>query len=143
MQKPINLGHKIIDAADIHAVKPRDPEQNQGIATSKNFPAEIRALGTSGGLVENLSVPQVVEALDKMGEKLTLLPTGEAVRAEWIAQIKPFQSREGAPNKFASAVEFKHPVTGQRAEEWFAARPEQIPGGKAPKLADLAGGPKS
>jgi hypothetical protein len=45
------------------------------------------------------------------------------------------------PAKYHSVVKFAHPETGRTAEEWFAAKREQIVG-TTPKLDDLAGGPK-
>ncbi len=141
MRNPLNLGNKIIDAGNVHAIKPLTEERTAGLNSAKDFTAEIRAIGSQGGYVEKLSVAEVVTAFAKIGEKLTLLPTGEAVRADWITNIKGFQSRPDAPNKFASVVELKNPASGQSVQEWFAARPDQIPGGNAPSLADLAGGP--
>lgn len=143
MEKPLNIGGKIIDAANVHAVKTLSEDQLATLNTDKNYTAEIRAIGGRGGYVENLSVKEIVTAFAKIGETLTLLPSGEeALRADWIASIKPFQSRPGETARFASVVELKNPVTGRSVEEWFAARPEQLPGGNAPSLADLAGGPK-
>jgi hypothetical protein len=144
MKNPLNIGGKIIDAADVHAIKPLSEEQTHTLNSMKNFTAEIRTIGGRGGFVEESvapSIENVVEAFAKIGEKLTLLPSGEAIRDEWIRSIKPFQSRPDQPNKYGSVVEFKNPATGQSREEWFAAKPEQIPGGKAPLLADLANGP--
>ncbi len=142
MKNPLNIGGKIIDAADVHAIKPLSDDQIAALNTDKKFTSEVRAIGSRGGYVENLSVSEVAAAFAKIGEKLTLLPSGEAIRAEWIASIKPFQSRPGEAARFASVVELKNPATGRSVEEWLAARPEQLPGGNAPSLADLAGGPK-
>ena len=141
MRNPLNIGSKILDAANVHAIKPISEEQLATLNTDKVFTTEIRAIGSNGGYVEHLPVAKVVEAFAKIGEKLTLLPSGEAIRAEWISNIKPFQSRADQPNRFASVVEFRNPASGQAVQEWFAARPEQIPGGNAPSLLDLAGGP--
>src|SRR5208337_4284926 len=90
MKNPLQIDTKIIDAADVHAIKPLTPEQLLTLNTDKNWTAEIRAIGSRGGYVENLSVSEIVEAFGKIGEKLALLPSGEAIRADWIAGIKPF-----------------------------------------------------
>ena len=78
----------------------------------------------------------------KIGEDLTLLPSGEAVRKAWVASVKDFVTRAGQPGKYHSVVKFAHPENGRTAEEWLVVRRDQIVG-TAPKLDDLASGPKS
>ncbi|MBJ7533249.1 hypothetical protein JDN40_03900 [Rhodomicrobium vannielii ATCC 17100] len=141
MQKPLDLGGKIIDAANIHTVKPLSGERIAGLNSHKNFTAEIRAIG-GGGFVEKLSVSDIVEGLAKIGENLTLLPTGEAIRSAWVISVKEFASRPDAPNnKYASVVELRNPTTGDKVQEWLTARPTQILGSKPLSLNDLGGGP--
>ena len=137
MQKPINIGGNIIDPSDVHAVKPVTPEQSATLS-AENVTAEIRAIGDKGGYVENLSVADVADVFGKIGEKLTVLPTGEAIRAEWIASIKPFQSRPGQPAKFASVVEFENPANGRRVEESLTATPAQVLAGRARRAGGYA-----
>ena len=91
----------------------------------------------AGILLANL-----VAGFAKIGEELTLLDTGEAVRKEWIASVKDFVSRPGQPAKYHSVVKFAHPENGRTAEEWLTAKRDQIVG-TTPKLDDLASGPKS
>ncbi|MGB0087662.1 MAG: hypothetical protein WBP94_20085 [Rhodomicrobiaceae bacterium] len=49
--------------------------------------------------------------------------------------------RADQPATYNSVVKFADPETGRTAEEWFAAKREQIVG-TTPKLDELAGGPK-
>jgi hypothetical protein len=85
---------------------------------------------------------KVVQAFGSIGEQLTVLPSGEAVRSAWLQTVNDFASREGQPNKYASVATFKHPTSSATAEEWLAAKRGDVVG-NAPKLADLGGGPVS
>jgi len=136
MKNPLNVNGKIIDAANVTAVKPLDEERLSGIETTRPFTAEIRLIDRQGAFVENASVQDVVDALGQIGEKLTLLVSGEAVRADWINSIRPFVST-GEQTRLRSVVQFRQPETGLITEEWFTARVEDIPGGNAPVLADV------
>jgi hypothetical protein len=138
MKNPTDIGDKIIDAAKVHCVKPLTPERTAGLTTEKHFKAEIRAIGGAGGFVE-YTVSDIVAAFEQFGEKLTMVDTGEAIRAEWIMAITAFSDRPGVVKKFGSVVQMRHPDTGEIAKEWLLARPEQIPGGNAPKLASFIG----
>lgn len=142
MKNPLDIGSKTIDVADVHCIKPLTPEQVAALGTDKKWTAEVRAIGSSGGYIENLSVAQVAAAFAKIGEKLTVLSTGEAIRGEWVKGVKDFAGQPGQPNKFKSVVKLTNPGTQQTVEEWFAAPRTEIPGGKAPSLAGLAGSPK-
>ena len=139
MKNPLDIGTKTIDVADVHCIKPLSAEQVAAIGTDKKWTVEIRAIGSSGGYIENLTVAQVAAAFAKVGEKLTVLSTGEAIRGEWVKGVKDFAGQPGQPNKYKSVVKLTHPETLVTAEEWFAASRNEIPGGKAPSLADLAG----
>jgi len=146
MEKPIDIGNKTIDAAKVHLIRDIAPERLGALAnTGKNFTVEIRALGGSGGFVEDLSLKEVVAAFSNLGEHLTLLPgsaeqLGEAVRTSWVQSAKDFTSRPDQPAKFGSVVIFRHP-DGATAEEWLIAkRSDVIP--NTPLLSGLSGGPK-
>ena len=136
MKNSLNVNGKIIDAANVTAVKPLDEDRLSGIETTRNFTAEIRLIDRHGAFVEDASVQDVVDALDQIGEKLTLLISGEAVRADWINSIRPFVST-GEQTRLRSVVQFRQPETGLITQEWFTARVEDIPGGNAPVLADV------
>jgi hypothetical protein len=136
MKNPLNVNGKIIDAANVTTVKPLAEDRLSNIDTTRNFTAEIRLIDRHGVFVEEASVQDVADALDQVGEKLTLLRSGEAVRADWINSIKPFVTTD-PQIRFRSVIQFRHPETGLTAEEWFTARVEDIPGGNAPRLADL------
>jgi hypothetical protein len=143
MQKPINIGNKTIDAANVHLIRELTPERLATLPNwDKDWTVEIRALGSEGGFVEKLPLADVVAAFSKIGETLTVLPSGEAVRTGWAKSVKDFSSREGQPNKFGSVVTFKHPETGATAEEWLVAKRHDIVP-NAPSLASLASGPGS
>jgi hypothetical protein len=138
MKNPLNVNGKIIDAAGITAVKPIDDFRLATIDTTRPFTAEIRVAGNGGAFVENASVEDVVTGLKQHGEELVMLKSGEAIRAEWITSIKPFSTRTAAQNRFRSVVQFRQPETGLTAQEWFIAPVEDIPGGDAPRLNELA-----
>ena len=149
MKNPIDLGHKTVDAARITAIKPISDEQRQSVSatlsSSANWTAEARSLGGPGGYIADLGVEKVVAGLARHGEKLAFIPeSGEAVRRDWLTSVKPFASRADRPSdqrKFRSVATFVNPETGETSEEWFAATPEQLRGGKVPSIHDLAGGP--
>jgi hypothetical protein len=144
MQKPVDLGHKTIDAAAVSAIKPVSEEQLAQLRSTEEFKSEARAIGSEGGYTK-LKVEQVVAAFAKLGESLTYIKeTGEAVRRDWIVSVKPFAGREGGPDKFHSVARLRNPHTNAVAEEWFAATPAQLTGATkaAPKLEDLAKGPR-
>ena len=136
MKNPLNVNGKIIDAANVTTVKPLGEDRLSNIDTTRNFTTEIRLIDGQGAFVENASVQDVVDALGQIGEKLTLLRSGEAVRADWINSIRPFVPTS-EPTPFRSVVQFRHPGTGLTREEWFTARVEDIPGGNAPQLANV------
>ena len=136
MKNSLNVNGKIIDAANVTTVKPLGEDRLSGIDTTRKFTTEIRLIDRQGAFVENASVQDVVDALGQIGEKLTLLRSDEAVRADWINTIRPFVAT-GQPTRFRSVVQFRHPETGATTEEWFTARVEDIPGGNAPVLADV------
>ena len=136
MKNPLNVNGKIIDAANVTAVKPLDEDRLSGIETTRPFTAEIRLIDRQAAFVENASVQDVVDALGQIGEKLTLLISGEAVCANWINSIRPFVPT-GEPTRLRSVVQFRHPETGGTTEEWFTARVEDVPGGNAPVLANV------
>ncbi len=138
MKNPLNVnGTKIIDAANVISVKPLDKDSLTGIETERPFTAQIRLIDRHAAFVENASVEDVVEALGQIGEKLTLLASGEALRADWINIIRPFVSGGDQQTPFRSAVQFRHPESGLTTEERFTARVADIPGGNAPVLADV------
>ena len=136
MKNPLNVNGKIIDAANVTTVKPLAEDRLSNIGTTRKFTAEIRLIDGQGAFVEEASVQGVVDALDQIGEKLTLLRSGEAVRADWINTIKPFVTT-GEQTRFRSVVQFRRPDTGWTTQEWFTARVEDIPGGNAPVLAGV------
>ena len=136
MKNPLNVGGKIIDAANVTTVKPLDADRLSGIDTTRKFTAEIRLIDGHGVFVENASVQNIVDALDQIGEKLTLLRSDEAVRADWINSIRPYVTT-GEPTRLRSVIQFRHPETGGTTEEWFTARVEDVPGGNAPVLANV------
>ena len=142
MKNPIDVGSKTIDAATIHCVRPLAPERTATLNTDKTFAFEIRTINGDGAFIEaGTPLASLVAAFGKIGEELTLLETGEAIRKDWIASVKDFVSRPDQPAKYHSVVKFAHPETGRTAEEWLAARRDQIVGA-TPKLDELAGGPK-
>ena len=142
MQNPIDVGSKTIDAAAVHCVRPLTPERLATLATDKNFALEIRTINGDGAFIEaGMPIASVVAGFARIGEELTLIPSGEAIRKAWVASVKDFVSRPGEPAKFNSVVKFVHPETGRNAEEWFAAKRSDIVGA-TPRLDDLAGGPK-
>lgn len=142
MKNPLDLGHKVIDAANVTCIKPVSKDQLAALRSTENWSAEARAIGSAGGYIADVPVDGIVAAFNRLGERLVVIPeTGEAVRRDWLTSVKPFGGREGGPNKFHSVATFTNPATGETAEEWFAATPEQLRGSKAPSLKDLAGGP--
>jgi len=141
MQKPLDLGHKVIDAASVTCIKPVSAEQLGRLNSAENWTLEARALGGAGGYIADADITKAVGVFAKLGERLSLIPeTGEAVRRDWLTAVKPFASREGAPNKFRSVATFTNPASGEKTDEWFAATPEQLRGSKAPAFKDLAAG---
>ena len=142
MKNPIDVGSKTIDAATVHCIRPLPPERTATLNTDKNFAFEIRTMSGDGAFIEDgVALPNLVAGFAKIGEELTLLPSGEAIRTAWVASVKDFVSRPDQPAKYHSVVKFAHPETGRTAEEWFAAKRDQIVG-TTPKLDELAGGPK-
>ena len=142
MKNPLDVGTKTIDAATIHCIRPLPPERTATLNTEKKFAYEIRTINGDGAFVEaGISLEKLVAGFAKIGEELTLLASGEAVRKDWIASVKDFASRPGQPAKYNSVVKFTHPENGRTAEEWLTAKRDQIVG-TTQKLDDLAGGPK-
>ena len=136
MKNPLNTNGKIIDAANVTAIKPIGEDRLSGIDTHRKFTAEIRTIDRNGAFVESASVAEVASALEQVGEKLTMLPSGEAIRADWITAIKPFVGN-GQQTHFHSVVQFRQPDTGATLQEWFTAPVKDIPGGTAPVLSEL------
>jgi hypothetical protein len=105
------------------------PERTATLNTDKNFAFEIRTINGDGAFVEaGTSLAGIVAAFAKIGEELTLLETGEAIRKDWVASIKEFTSRSDQPAKYHSVVKFAHPENGRTAEEWLTAKRDQIVG---------------
>ena len=141
MKKPIDVGSKTIDAATVHCIRPLPPERTATLNTDKNFAFEIRTMSGDGAFIEDgISLASLIAGFAKIGEDLTVLPSGEAIRKDWVASVKDFVSRPDQPAKYHSVVKFVDPER-RTAEEWFAAKREQIVG-TTPKLDELAGGPK-
>ena len=142
MKNPLDVGTKTIDAATIHCVRPLTPERLATLNTDKKFAFEIRTINGDGAFIEDgIPLPSLVAAFAKIGEDLTILNTGEAIRRDWVASVKDFVSRPDQPAKYSSVVKFVHPETGRSAEEWFAAKRGEIVG-TTPRLDELAGGPR-
>lgn len=142
MKNPLDVGTKTIDAATVHCIRPLSPERTATLNTDKKFDFEIRMINGEGAFVEaGIPLENLVGGFAKIGEELTVLNSGEAVRKAWIASVKDFASRPDQPAKYHSVVKFAHPENGRVAEEWLAAKRDQIVG-TTPKLDDLAGGPK-
>jgi len=142
MKNPIDVGAKTIDAAAVHCVRPLTAERLATLATDKNFALEIRTINGDGAFIEaGRPVASIVAGFAKIGEELTLLGSGEAIRKDWVASVKDFVSRPDQPAKYNSVVKFVHPETGRSTEEWFTAKRSDIVGA-TPRLDDLAGGPK-
>jgi hypothetical protein len=142
MKNPLDVGTKTIDAAAIHCVRRLSPERTATLNTDKDFAYEIRTISGDGAFIEaGTPLASIVAGFAKIGEELTLLSTDEAIRKDWIASVKDFVSRPDQPAKYHSVVKFAHPENGRTAEEWFAAKRDQIVG-TTPKLDELAGSPK-
>src|SRR5271166_3796029 len=105
MKNPLNVNGKIIDAANVTTVKPLAEDRLSNIDTTRKFTAEIRLIDRHGVFVEDASVQDVVAALGQIGERLTLLRSDEAVRADWINIIRPYVAT-GQPSRFRSVVQF-------------------------------------
>jgi hypothetical protein len=143
MQNPIDVGTKTIDAATVHCVRPLSADRLVTLNMEKNFALEIRTINGGGAFIEaGMPIADIIAGFARIGEELTLLGSGEAIRKQWVASVKDFVSRPDQPAKYNSVVKFVHPGTGRSTEEWFAAKRTDIVG-TTPRLEDLAGGPKS
>ena len=142
MKNPIDVGTKTLDAATVYCVRPVQPERTATLNTQKDFAYEIRTINRDGAFIESgIPLASIVAAFAKIGEELTIVGADEAIRKIWVASVKDFVSRADQPARYNSVVKFADPETGRTAEEWFAAKREQIVG-TTPKLDELAGGPK-
>jgi hypothetical protein len=101
MKNPLDVGTKTIDAATIHCIRPLSPERTATLNSDKDFAFEIRTINGDGAFVEaGISLENLVAGFAKIGEELTLLDSGEAVRKDWIASVKDFASRPRQPAKY-------------------------------------------
>ena len=142
MKNPIDVGSKTIDAATIHCVRPLSPERTATLNTDKDFAFEIRTINGDGAFIEaGTPLASIVAGFRQDRGGADPARSGEAIRKDWVASVKDFVSRPDEPAKYQSVVKFAHPETGRTAEEWFAAKRDQIVG-TTPKLDELAGGPK-
>ena len=65
--------------------------------------------GDGAFIEDGIPLPSLVAAFAKIGEDLTILNTGEAIRRDWVASVKDFVSRPDQPAKYSSVVKFVHP----------------------------------
>ena len=102
----------------------------------RSIPIRISPMKSARSMVTALSsrpvsrFPASSRRSPKIGEELTLLDSGEAIRKNWVASVKDFVSRADQP---ASRWQFggqirSIPRPAALAEEWFAAKREQIVG---------------
>jgi hypothetical protein len=111
-------------------------QSHEATERTKNYTAEIRALGASGGLVQHRFFGDVVKDLKALDVELTMLPSRKAaVRPDWITAADPFE-KPGV-----TILEFTHPDTGAQHYAEVPDRPEQIPGANTAFMIGRPGGP--
>jgi len=103
------------------------PERTATLNTDKDFAYEIRTIQWRRGFHRKparLSPASSPFCQDRRGADPAQY--GRGLRKDWIASVKDFVSRPDQPAKYHSVVKFAHPETGRTAEEWFAAKRDQI-----------------
>lgn len=144
MKTPLNIGTKEIDASQIAAVRPNTDFDRARLeaatGTAKNFTARIVMLDNTTHNVEELAVPQIVDALAAIGIRFTMIEKdGVAIRNDQSVPVT--YHRFGANSEMPEEQRrfFSEARVGKAVKIWLVTPFEDINGAKpAASLQALA-----